>query len=336
MNKSTRVTVLVYIHDSESYLTDCLKSLSNQILDDMEIICINDGSSDGSLDILENFAKKEPRMRVVSLKKPAGYGRVLNRGIKMASGEYIGIIEASDFINPEMFIELFALAKKFDADVAKANYFIFENEKDEVKDAILSEEAGFIIDPMDNTRIFYQPPAIWSAIYKKDFLEKQKIGFLETDACACQDISFNMKVLSSGGTIVLTDKPYLHHRPLAVKVNDKELFYINQEFAEAEAYMKNKDVWKTHGYIFEAVKFASFHWYMLNLKKNQLEKFARRMRAEFHDADNKNMLRKPYFPKNHWRMLRVLLDTSDSAFLLIFKTYARKKHPKEKSSTPKA
>ncbi|MBO7664407.1 glycosyltransferase, partial [Candidatus Saccharibacteria bacterium] len=117
MEKPVRVTVLVYVHNAEKYLIDCLKSLSNQILDDMEIICINDGSTDESADILKNFATKEPRMRVIELKKSAGYGRVLNRGIKLASREYIGIIEATDFINPEMFIELFALAKKFDADV---------------------------------------------------------------------------------------------------------------------------------------------------------------------------------------------------------------------------
>lgn len=324
--QGVRVTVLVYIHNSEKYLLDCLKSLSNQILDDMEIICISDGSTDGSVDILENFAKKEPRMRVINLPKSAGYGRVLNQGIKIARGEYIGIIEAADFINPEMFIELFALAKKHDADVAKGNYTIFESEeKDTPKDSILPEEAGFIINPLENTRIFYQAPAIWSGIYKKEFLEKQKIFFLETNASTCQDISFNFKILSSGGKIVLTDKAYLHHRSLKIEIKNDELFNINREFAEAENYLKDKIIWKTYGYIFEAVKFASFHWYMLSLDKAKLEKFALRMRAEFHDADNKNMLRKPYFPKNHWRMLRVLLDTSVNAFLLIFKSYRKKK-----------
>ena len=326
MNKPTRVTVLVYIHNAEKYLIGCLKSLSNQILDDMEIVCINDGSTDGSADILEDFSKKESRMRVVNLKNAAGYGRVLNQGIKIASGEYIGIIEAADFVNPEMFIELFALAKKHEADVAKGNYTLFKNEKDTPpKDFIFPEESDCVIDPMENTRIFYQPPAIWSAIYKKEFLEKQKISFLETNACACQDISFYFKVLASGGKIVLTDKAYLHHRPLKVTIKSDELFNINQEFSEAEKYMKKKDVWKKFGYVFQAVKFASYHWCMLHLDKKDIEKFALRMRAEFHDADNKNMLRRPYFPKNHWRMLRVLLDTSSSAFLLIFKTYRKKR-----------
>lgn len=325
MDKQTRVSVLVYVHNSEKSLIDCLNSLSNQILDDMEIICINDGSDDGSGDILSDFSKKESRMRVVSLNKLAGYGRVLNHAIKMAKGEYIGIIEATDTANPEMFIELFALAKKHDADVVKGNYWIVEKEKENLKDAVLPEEAGFIINPTEDTRIFYQAPAIWSGIYKKQFLEEQKIFFLETAASTCQDISFNTKVLASDGKIVLTDKAYLRHFQTKITIDDKELFYINDEFAEAEAFLMAHDKWSTFGYIFEAVKFASYHWYMLNLKTDQLEKFALRMRAEFHDADNKNMLRKPYFPKNHWRMLRVLLDTSVSAFLLIFKSYRKKK-----------
>ena len=325
MEKQTRVSVLVYVHNSEKTLIECLQSLSNQILDDLEIICINDGSDDGSGDILTDFSKKEPRMRVVNLNKVAGYGRVLNRAINMAKGEYVGIIEATDIVNPEMFIELFALAKKHDADVVKGNYTLIEKGKEIIKDAVLPEESGFIINPMEDTRIFYQAPAIWSGIYKKQFLEEQKISFLETTASTCQDISFNTKVLASGGKIVLTDKAYLRHRQLKVIINEKELFYINDEFAEAETFLKSHDHWSTFGYIFEAVKFASYHWYMLNLKTTQLEKFALRMRAEFHDADNKNMLRKPYFPKNQWRMLRVLLDTSVTAFLLIFKSYRKKK-----------
>lgn len=325
MDRQTRVSVLVYVHNSEKTLIDCLGSLSNQILDDLEIICINDGSTDSSKDILDDFAKKETRMRVINLSKIAGYGRVLNRGIKMASGEYIGIIEATDIVNPEMFIELFALAKKYDADVVKGNYTVLEKEKEIPKNAILPEEAGFVINLEEDTRIFYQPPAIWSGIYKKDFLVTQKIFFLETTASTCQDISFNTKVLTAGGKIVLAEKSYLRHREAKISIKNDELFYINDEFAEAEKYLKVHDIWKIYGYIFEAVKFASYHWYMLSLRKDQLEKFALRMRAEFHDADNKNMLRKPYFPKNHWRMLRVLLDTSSTAFLLIFRSYSRKK-----------
>ena len=113
-----RVTVLVPIYNVEEYLPKCLLSLSNQILDDMEVICLNDGSTDNSLDIIKDFAKKDPRIKIVN-KKNTGYGDTMNKGIKLASGEYIGIVEPDDYVDPDMFIEMYALAKKHDADILR-------------------------------------------------------------------------------------------------------------------------------------------------------------------------------------------------------------------------
>ena len=230
-SKGPRVSVLVPIYNVEKYLLQCLQSLSNQILDDMEIICLNDGSTDGSADILENFAKKEPRIRIVN-KENTGYGNTMNQGIKLARGEYIGIVESDDFVDPDMFIELFALAKKYDADVVRSNYFEYRDGNDTVHEAVLPDETGFIIDPTEDTRIFYQAPAIWSGIYRREFLLKEKIFFLETPGAAYQDASFNFKTLAAGGKIVLTDKPYLHYRRdnenSSVK-SDKKMFYSKKK-----------------------------------------------------------------------------------------------------------
>lgn len=326
-NKSPRVTVLVPVYNAESYLLECLKSLSNQILDDLEIICLNDGSTDSSLEMLKDFAKKEPRLKIVD-KPNTGYGDTLNKGIKLASGEYIGIVEPDDFIDPEMYIELFALAKKYDADVAKSNYFEFRDGKNITHESFLPDETGFLIDAVEDTKIFYQNPAIWSAIYRREYLLTQKLNFLKTPGASYQDASFNFKVLASGAKIILTDKPYYHYRKdnvnSSVKSNDK-IFAVNTEYEEIERYLKEKGKWETFGYVFEAVKFAAYHWNMLRLNDEDLEKFLLRMRAEFHDADNKDMLRKQYFPKNHWRALRTILDLPPKAFIMVFKTYRRKK-----------
>lgn len=322
-----RVTVLVPVYNMEEYLPKCLLSLSNQILDDLEIICLNDGSTDRSLDILKNFRKKEPRLKIVD-KKNTGYGDTMNKGIKLASGEYIGIVEPDDFVDPDMFIEMYAIAKKHEADIVKSNYYDYRDGKNTFHESILPEETGAIVDTTEDTRIFYQNPAIWSGIYRREFLLTEKLFFLPTPGASYQDASFNFKVLASGGKLVLTDKAYLHYRRdnenSSVKSSDK-LFCVNKEYAEIEKYLKSKDKWKTYGYVFEAVKFAAYHWNMLRLDDEDLEKFLLRMRAEFHDADTHGMLRKPYFPKNHWRALRVILDVSPKAFIKIFKTYRKKK-----------
>ena len=325
--KAPRVSVLVPVYNAEKYLLECLKSLSNQILDDMEIICLNDGSTDSSLEMLKDFAKKEPRLKIVD-KPNTGYGDTLNKGIKLASGEYIGIVEPDDFIDPEMYIELFALAKKYDADVAKSNYYEFKDGKNIIHESFFPDETGFLVDAVEDTKIFYQNPAIWSAIYRHEYLIDQKLNFLKTPGAAYQDASFNFKVLASGAKIILTDKPYYHYRKdnanSSVKSSDK-IFAVNTEYEEIERYLKEKGKWETFGYVFEAVKFAAYHWNMLRLNDKDLEKFLLRMRAEFHDADNKDMLRKQYFPKNHWRALRTILDLPPKAFITVFKTYRRKK-----------
>ncbi len=327
VKKAPRVTVLVPVYNTEKYLTQCMQSLCNQILDDMEILCLNDGSTDGSLDILENFAKKDHRIRIIN-KENTGYGDTMNLGIKEAKGEYLGIVESDDFVDPDMFIELYSLAKKHDADIVRCNYCEFRNGEDIIHEAVLPEESGFIIDPTENVRILYQAPAIWAGIYRREFLIKEKLFFLPTPGASYQDASFNFKTLTSDAKIVFTAKPYLHYRrdneSSSVK-SDQKVFCINDEFAEAERYLKEKGKWQTFGYIFEAAKFASYHWNLLRLPKDKLEPFLLRMRAEFHDADARGMLKRGYFPKNHWRALRVLLDVSPKAFLLIFNTYQKKK-----------
>ena len=325
--KAPRVTVLVPIYNVEKYLTECLQSLCNQILDDMEILCLNDGSTDGSLDILENFAKKDSRIRIIN-KENTGYGDTMNQGIKLAKGEYIGIVESDDFVDPDMFIELYSLAKKHDADIVRCDYFEYRDGRDLIHQAVLPEEADHIMDLTEDPRIFYQAPAIWAGLYRREFLIKEKLFFLPTPGASYQDASFNFKTLASGGKIVFTDKPYLHYRrdneTSSVK-SDQKVFCINEEYAEVEKYLKKKGKWETFGYIFEAVKFAGYHWNMLRLPKDKLEPFLLRMRAEFHDADVRGMLKRAYFPKNHWRALRILLDISPKVFIFIFNTYQKKK-----------
>ena len=326
-HKGPRVTVLVPVYNTSKYLTQCMQSLCNQILDDMEILCLNDGSTDNSLDILENFAKKDSRIRIIN-KKNTGYGDTMNKGILHAKGEYIGIVESDDFVDPDMFIELYSLAKKHDADVVRCNYFEYRDGNDIIHPAVLPEETGFLVDLVEDVRILYQAPAIWAGLYRRDFLIKEKLFFLPTPGASYQDASFNFKTLIAAKNLVFTDKPYLHYRrdneTSSVK-SDQKVYCINDEYAEIEKYLKKKDKWKTFGYTFEAVKFAGYHWNLLRLPKDKLEPFLLRMRAEFHDADNQKMLKRSYFPKNHWRALRLLLDISPKAFLLVFNTYQKKK-----------
>ena len=122
--KDVKVSVLVPICNVERYLRECLRTLERQTLQEMEFICVNDGSTDDSLKILQRFARRDARFRVID-KENTGYGDSMNLALSQAIGEYIGIVEPDDYVEVDTFANLYYLAKKERADVVRANYFEF-------------------------------------------------------------------------------------------------------------------------------------------------------------------------------------------------------------------
>jgi len=104
---SPKLSILVPVYNVSAYLPLCLDSIMNQSFSDFECILINDGSTDFSLSILKSYVKQDPRFRLISHKN-SGYGASLNKGIKLAKGEYIGIVEPDDFIHRDMYKKLLA------------------------------------------------------------------------------------------------------------------------------------------------------------------------------------------------------------------------------------
>ena len=193
MGENIKVSILVPCYNSEKYIDKCINSILHQTLDDVEIICINDGSTDNTLKVLQNFEKNNPKIRVVD-KKNSGYGASLNLGFSISKGEYIGIVESDDFIENTMYELLYDNAKKYDLDISRCcfnYYYSDECIKEEHFDFI---EKNKVFRPVDNLSIFFQMPSLWCSIYKKNFLEKNNIKFLETPGASYQDLSFCFKV----------------------------------------------------------------------------------------------------------------------------------------------
>ena len=319
----SRVSVLAKIDDnSEADYGRLVKSLSKQILDDMEVLLLT--NAEEVPEILADYVKKDPRIRVVRTKM-TDYGVIMNAGIKIASGEYISIIDANDFIDPEMYIELFALAKKHDADIVRSNYFEYLNETDRLHESFLLEDADKPKTPLDDTGIFYQPPILGCGLYRKGFLVQKKLTFFDSLSSKPQDASYNFKLLSSADILVVTNKAYLHHQENDVKsiIKTDEMYLINMEYAETERFLKARELWGTYGKLFEAVKFASYFLNMLKLEDKNLEPFVLRTRAEFHDADDRGYLDKKYFPKEHWKTLQSILKYPPSISLHALKKYRK-------------
>ena len=190
-NYSTKVTVLVPCYNVEKYIAQCLQSLQQQTLEEIEIICLNDGSTDCTLEIIRSIVCTDPRFIIID-KPNSGYGATMNLGLSKATGAYVGIVESDDFVEPNMFKALYDQAIDDDLDISRCAFNRLINGK------IKPDPCSFLpknrtFSPKEETNAFLHPPSIWAAIYRRTLLTDNHIQFLETPGAAYQDLSFAFK-----------------------------------------------------------------------------------------------------------------------------------------------
>ncbi len=313
MSKTPKISILVPIYNVESYLQQCLESLVNQTLTDIEIICINDGSTDSSTKIIQDFQKSDARIKVIE-KKNTGYGDSMNRGLKKASGKYIGVVEPDDYIELDAFAKLYDYAATYDAEVVRANYYTNKGGEDTKLSYIIPTDSGRLINPHTHNWIFFQAPAIWSAIYKRDFLQKHDIKFLPTPGASYQDTGFNFKVWANATRAYFTTEAFLHYRidNESSSVNDPgKVMNVCYEYEEIEKYLKKHNLFDEIAPMMQASKFGAYYWNICRLSAKFLPEFITKIKSEYQIANTKNLLIRDFFPiPAQWNLLQYLLTHS--------------------------
>lgn len=314
---SPKVSILVPIFNVEQYLKQCLDSLVSQTLKDIEIICINDGSTDSSRKIIEEYAAADPRFVVIN-KKNSGYGDSMNKGLAKATGEYVGIVESDDWAELDMFESLYRLAKKNDdVDVVKSNFYNYFSDPEKAKTnnnvigVLRHEEANRLINPAEAQHIFYQQPSIWSAIYRRDFLAEHDIDFLPTPGASYQDAGFNFKVWAATERAFYTTGAYLHYRQdnENSSINSPgKVFCISDEYAEIERWLRKHNLLDKFGELMEVTKWGGYSWNIERLTAKLAEDFIRLASKEYNDARQQGLLDLERFDINQTRILTEMME----------------------------
>ena len=192
-----KVSVIVPVYNVETYLPACMESILSQTLEDLEIICVDDGSTDGSGKLLDAWAAGDSRIRVFH-EVNRGYGAAMNRGLDAATGEYIGIVESDDCICARMYETLYDNAVHDQLDLVKSDAFYWlENlgYKRKIHYSWLDPYYDRVLSETDRNRFFDFYMNIWTGIYKRDFLVQNKIRFHESPGASYQDNGFWMQTL---------------------------------------------------------------------------------------------------------------------------------------------
>jgi glycosyltransferase involved in cell wall biosynthesis len=173
-----RISVIVPIYNAEKYIKTCLDSLINQSLQNFEIILVDDGSTDNSYHICHEYSKRDKRIILLTqLNRKQGAAR--NQGIKIAKGQYIGFLDADDYVEPNYFEALSEAARKHNADIAVASVIKIKNGKKKQKWIFKMEELYKTDFEKFVTCKQRENTAIYNKIYKKEFIEKFNLRFHE-------------------------------------------------------------------------------------------------------------------------------------------------------------
>ena len=209
-----KVSIVVPVYNVEKYLAQCLNSLCKQTMKEIEIICVDDGSKDSSPNIIKKFQQKDNRVRCVS-KQNSGYGNTMNMGMDAAEGEYIAIAESDDYIEPNTCEVLYGVAKQFDLDLVKSDYYEFYGDSGKSKYIQTCSEPSFynkLIGYKKDDVVFEFRMNTWTGLYRTEFLRKNNIRHNETPGASYQDNGFWFQTVSLASRMMFIDKAFYHYR----------------------------------------------------------------------------------------------------------------------------
>ena len=222
-----KVSEIVPIYNVEKYLKRCIESLINQTFEDIEIIALNNGSTDKSLDILNYYAYKDKRIRVIN-NKNIGVSKSRNIGIKEAKGEYIVFVDSDDWIDSNMIEILHKTISDNNCDLVMCTYVReFANHSKEkvfnlpeiniyegiqVKNELLRKLVGPIQKELANPEYLDALGTVWAKMYKTSILKEKNLRFIDLKEIGSgEDILFNIYVFNEVSKVILLNKPMYHY-----------------------------------------------------------------------------------------------------------------------------
>jgi len=225
---SMKISVIIPVYNKEKYIKKCLESLINQTLTEIEIICINDGSTDDSLRIIEEYSKQDSRIKVFS-QENKGPGHARNQGLKYSKGEYIAFIDADDWIEIDSLELLYDNAKKYDSEL------VFFNAIEHLPNNQLNKRTYF---PEDIEGVFnYKNKKdivmnnfliVCTKLHKFSFLKENDIQF--SDSELFEDVFFHIKSTINAEKITYVNKYFYNYRRTEKNTRQSDSIKSNKSF----------------------------------------------------------------------------------------------------------
>lgn len=247
---SPKVSVIVPVHNAEKYLEQCLNSILGQTLKDIEVICVNDKSTDGSAAILDSYAANEPRLRV--LQSPGlGAGGARNIGLESAQGKYLSFLDADDFFEPDMLESAVAKAEEDQSDIVVYGSWLYDTMRQANRQAkwmlnteCLPEGRPFAPSEIADCLFSVFGNYTWNKLFRTSLVREKGVLFQEISRT--NDLFFTCTALTQADLISVIDKIFVHYRVATQtslqSTNDRDPLSFLKAFDALHVFLEFNDL----------------------------------------------------------------------------------------------
>lgn len=266
---STKVSIIVPVYNVEKYIAQCLDSIIAQTLDDIQIICVDDCSTDNSVDVVKKYIEKDSRIVLLRHDTNKGLSCARNTGIAYATGEYVGFVDSDDYVDETMFEKMYTKAEKTGSDIVISNINLYF--EDTGKTSVFRNNlfytflSGRTFSAIEYPLIIMNIGA-WDKIYRRTYLLENNLTFPEGKIY--EDHIFTVKAYVTAKKMSVVNEPlYYYRKNSGVSITDKEIKNDKYKFDYMEMsrlskeFMKEKGVYDFFRKHYNAYQFhqATFH-----------------------------------------------------------------------------
>lgn len=320
-SQNIKVSVIIPVYNVEEYLHECIESVISQSLKEIEIICVNDGSTDNSLQILKEYAIEDPRIKIIN-KDNAGYGHTMNLGMDYASGEYIGIVESDDYIEEGMYETLYKTAHEHDLDFVKSNFYRFQKgdtyfQKYYNNIARKEENYNKIINPQEYQQCFTFVMNTWSGIYKREFIQKNNIRHSQTPGASFQDNGFWFKTnVCATRTMYIKDAFYMNRRdnPNSSVQNPKKILCMNEEYELIYKFLEEKNIKEKYMDVYNFKRYENYRFTLQRIAPEYKKNYLQVVSDEFNQSNEKGEFYSKYFTPSQQNNVNWIMRDPDEFY----------------------
>lgn len=316
-----KISVVVPTYNAAAYLRQSLDALCGQTLRELEIVCVNDGSTDESEAILREYAERDPRVKIIS-KANGGYGSAVNVGIDAAGGEFLAVAEPDDYVAPDMFATLYAAAKENRVPLVKCDWELFwENAGTETRRErwrlVSCGEETVVFPPKENPTMIADASGIWAAIYDLAWLRANGIRCSETSGASFQDTAFVVKTYFCAGRMAFVPRAFVSYRQTnpnsSINAGASKAFAVFGEFDAIVRFCEERGIWDDRAKALVLKKMhATGKWNLERFSGDVRERVKRELKKHFRGLLKFFSERPPEIAPSEWTYILEIAERRES------------------------